>query len=224
MLVYYTFQNNEAWSRTLRDQAGERAEPRDGAIVGCTWATGRWPGKEGLEFKRVSDRVRFGVAGTLDSLTLMTWVRIDTLQNRNNALMMGDGWPPGGLHWQIGDNGMLVLGVQGKRRQSAAHYDGPDIVTPERLGLWLHLAVTYDHLGKQVTHYVDGEPVAKMPVLFDIPLVVGDAEIGNWNVATHRNDTPIRNLHGCMDEFMLWSRALTDQEVQQVYSESQPAR
>ena len=52
-----------------------------------------------------------------------------------------------------------------------------------------------------------------MPVLFDIPLRVGDAEIGNWNIATHRNNNPVRNLNGCMDEFLLFSRALGGPEV-----------
>src|SRR5262249_22697037 len=66
LLVYYPFQPEKAWSRTLVDEAGGRKQPRDGAIVGCTWAAGRWPGKQALEFKRVSDRVRLHVPGEYD--------------------------------------------------------------------------------------------------------------------------------------------------------------
>src|SRR5262249_6822116 len=51
VLVYPPFQSDQSWSRTLRDEAGGRHRPHDGAIVGCAWATGRWPGKQGLEFK-----------------------------------------------------------------------------------------------------------------------------------------------------------------------------
>src|SRR5205085_3476213 len=61
LLLYYTFQPEETWSRTLPDQAAGRPRPHDGAIVGCSWGTGRWPGKQALEFHQVSDRVRFHV-------------------------------------------------------------------------------------------------------------------------------------------------------------------
>src|SRR5262249_7346381 len=70
LVVYYTFQPEQSWSRTLPDQARGRKEPHDGTVVGCAWATGRWPGKQGLEFKQVSDRVRFHVPGEFDSVTL----------------------------------------------------------------------------------------------------------------------------------------------------------
>src|SRR5262249_2316754 len=98
--VYYTFEARPAWSRTLLDQA--TGQQHNGAGVGCWGVGGRWAGRQGLEFKRVSDRVRLHVPGTFDSLTLMAWVRVDGLPNRNNSLLMADGWPEGGLHWQIG--------------------------------------------------------------------------------------------------------------------------
>jgi CheY-like chemotaxis protein len=60
--VYYQFKAEQSWDRTLRDQAGQ--PPHDGAIVGCSWATGRWPGKQALEFKQVSDRVRRAPEGS----------------------------------------------------------------------------------------------------------------------------------------------------------------
>jgi hypothetical protein len=222
LLVYYPFQAEQNWSRTLRDEAGERRQPRDGAIVGCSWVAGRWPGKQALEFKRVSDRVRFHVPGALDSLTLMAWVRVDGLPNINNSLMMADSWEPGGVHWQIGNNGTLILGVQSRPKGHGAHYHAPEILTPKRFGQWLHLAVVYDRDGEHVTHYVDGRPVAQVPLLFDVPLRIGEAELGNWNIATHRNRSPIRYLNGCMDEFLLFSRALDDREVEQLYNQGRP--
>jgi hypothetical protein len=62
--------------------------------------TGRWPGRHGLELKRVSDRVRLHVPGTFSSVTLLAWARVEALPNVNNALFMTDGWDAGGLHWQ----------------------------------------------------------------------------------------------------------------------------
>src|SRR2546423_365918 len=83
-----------------------------GPSSGCAWVTGRWPGKKGLEFKRVSDRVRLHVPGAFDSLTLAVWARVDALPNRNNSLLMADAWNEGGAHWQIGETGTIILGIR----------------------------------------------------------------------------------------------------------------
>jgi hypothetical protein len=222
LVVYYTFQTEHPWSRTLLDQAKGPKESHDGAIVGCSWVTGRWDGKRGLEFKRVSHRVRFHVPGSFDSLTLMAWVRVDSLPNLNNSLMMADGWKEGGCHWQIGEDGTLILGVQSRPRGHGAHYHARGAFTPKQFGHWVHLAVVYDQEGGQVSHYVDGRPVAQVPIQFDIPLCIGDAELGNWNIATHRNPSPVRYLNGCMDEFLLFSRALSEQEVEKLYTQGRP--
>jgi hypothetical protein len=220
--VYYTFQQPEAWNRTLPDVAPGRHPAQDGAVVGCTWTTGRWPGKEALEFKRVSNRVRLNIPGEFDSITLLAWVRIDSLPNLNNSLMMSDGWNPGAPHWQIGDDGKLILGVQSDPKGKGAHYHAEGAITPQLFGQWLHLAVVYDSDAGKVTHYLDGQAVAEVPIEFDIPLHIGDAELGNWNIATHRNNSPIRYLNGCMDEFMMFSRALSADDVDQLYAKGRP--
>lgn len=222
LVVYYPFQAEQPWSRTLADQAEGRRQPHDGVIVGCSWVTGRWPGKQGLEFKRVSDRVRFHVPGTFDSITLAAWVRVDALPNLNNSLMLSDGWEVGGLHWQIGETGTIILGIKAPAKTPNAHYHAPTILTPARLGQWLHLAVVYDRTGGQVTHYLDGRPVAQGPVRFDVPLRIGNAEIGNWNLASRRASQPIRYFSGCMDEFMLFSRAFSAPEIARLYDQGRP--
>jgi hypothetical protein len=221
VLVYYTFEPAQPWSRTLLDQANGRKEPRDAAIVGCSWGEGRWPGKKGLEFKRVSDRVRLHVPGKHRSLTLAAWVRVDGLPNKNNSLFMSDGWEPGEIHWQIGETDTLILGVQTNPISKGAHYHAPQAIVPERFGEWLHLAVVYDGEGNEpyVAHYLNGVLVSWDNVKFDNELSIGDAQLGNWDVATYRNNTPIRFLSGCMDEFVLFGRALEEKDVRRLYEE-----
>ena len=221
LLVYFTFEGNQPWSRTLTDRALDGKHARHGAIVGCSWGPGRWPGKSGLEFKRVSDRVRVNVPGEFDSMTLMTWVRVDSLPNGNNSLFMADGWESGEPHWQIGNDGKLILGVQSNPRKGS-HYHAAEVLTPARFGQWVHLATVYDGEQGEVSHYVDGISVAQQPVQLEVKLCVGEAELGNWNVATHRNSTPIRNLNGSMDEFLLFSRALDAAEIERLYQSGRP--
>jgi ferric-dicitrate binding protein FerR (iron transport regulator) len=224
LVAYYTFQGG-AGPRTLRDEAGD---PHDGAIVGCAWGAGRWRGRQGLEFKRVCDRVRIKVPGEFDALTLAAWVRPDALPNQNNALMMADGWDPGGVHWQIGTDGTVIFSVKSPPDQEVgpsqrgAQYRAYEVFTPERFGRWVHLAVVYDPAAEKVTHYVDGRAAAELPIEMDVPLRIGDAEIGNWNVGTFRNKSPVRNFNGGMDEFMLFSRALSGAEVEKLYAQGRP--
>src|SRR5262249_45829942 len=156
----------------------------------------------------------------------LAWVRVDALPNRNNSLFMTDGWEVGGFHWQIGDDGTLILGVQRPGKKKGGHYHAPAAMTPARFGHWAHLGVVYDSEEGLVKPYIAGQPVTEEPLLFDVPLRIGSAELGNWNVATHRGSsvrsTPVRYFSGCMDEFMLFSRALGEREVERLYRQGRP--
>ena len=228
LVVYYPFGPGVGGNAAVRNEAAGANGVGDGAVVGCSWGTGRWPGKPALEFRRVSDRVRFSVPGQFDSVTLAAWVRPDALPNENNSLMMSDGWEAGELHWQIGTDGKLVLGVRGPRTKDdpllphADHLEARDAIPPGGFGRWVHLAVVYDRPARQVTHYVDGRPVSQESIGFDIPLRVGDAELGNWNIAGYRNSTPVRYFTGGIDEFMLFSRPLSEVEVGRLVARGRP--
>jgi hypothetical protein len=220
--VYYPFLAEDAAGRTLHDQARDRRNPQDGVIVGCTWGAGRWPGKPGLEFGQVSDRVRINVAGEFNSLTLAAWVRVDALPNRFNSLMMTDGSDLAAPHWHISNAGRIELGVQGWDQKGWTHYLTPAVLTPVRLGEWTFLAVVYDRAAGEVVHYVNGEAVKREAIRTDVPLHIGDAEIGNWNIGTQPHPNPIRFFRGCMDEFMVLSRPLDQDEIGRLYAHGRP--
>jgi hypothetical protein len=103
-----------------------------------------------------------------------------------------------------------------------AHYHAPGVITPERFGRWIHLAVVYDGPAGRVSHYVDGRLASTDTTWFDAPLKIGTAELGNWNVAGYRNKTPIRNFNGCIDEFLLFSRPLSGEEVARLHAAGRP--
>jgi hypothetical protein len=230
LVAYFPFEIDPTWDRRLRDEANGRQAPNDGAIVGCSWGTGRWARKRALEFKRVSDRVRLHVPGEFRSLTLAAWVRPDALPNVNHSLLMADGWEEGEPHWQIGADGTLILGVRGppdynpEPNVRGPQYRAHGAITPERFGRWTHLAVVYDGDRKEVVHYMDGQPVARSEFLLDQVLRIGDAEIGNWTAGSFRSKSLIRNFNGAVDEFMLFSRALSDAEIEKAYAQGRPPR
>ena len=67
-------------------------------------------------------------------------------------------------------------------------------------------------------------PVSEKPLKIDPPFRLGTAELGNWNARGFPANDPslIRNFSGAMDEFCLFRRALTDDEICELYSAGKP--
>jgi hypothetical protein len=223
VILYYSFEGQDRWERTLHNRGPGQRSALDGAIVGCQWIDGRWPGKGALEFKRPSDRVRLNLPGEFDALTWMTWVRVDALDQRYNALLLTDGFETGAPHWQINGFGKLQLGVcHDSEARSYSNYYSEAVFRPDQLGQWKQLATVYDAGAGFVTHYVNGHPVGRKPLKAKMTLSIGNAEIGNWGVPWSGDRNPVRNLNGRMDEFLLFDRALTAEEIQKLYQAGEP--
>jgi hypothetical protein len=218
-VLYFDFDHHSPWERTLRGIGTSRVASPDGAIVGCPWTEGRWPGKGALEFRRVSDRVRIDVPGQFDSLTLAAWVRIEGFDRWLSSLMLTDDWEPGEVHWQLSDKGEMILGV---RQGTGVNYFSPAVLGPGDLGRWVLLVTVYDSGQEAVLHYLDGKPVSRHHIEATIPLRIGAAEIGNWTTRKFSAD-PIRSLNGRMDEFGIFGRALSGDEVRAMYELGKPS-
>jgi hypothetical protein len=217
----FDFEGSTAWARTLPNVSEDHARAADGSIVGCRWSEGRWPGKRALEFRAVTDRVRVGAPGEFQALTFAAWVRVDSLDLAFNSLLMCDGWEPGDVHWQITKGGQLVLGVHGPAKQY--DYRTAPMFPPERLGKWTHLAVVFDRTRQRVAHYLDGRQVSDEALRpeTDLPVRLERAELGNWNSNARGDSRPIRNLHGRMDEVLVFNRGLSAAEITLIFRTGQ---
>ena len=194
-----------------------------GTIVGCEWASGRWPEKRALGFKRPGDRVRIDVPGEFDALTVSAWVRVDALPSRRQALLLTDGYEVGRLHWQIGTGGELRIGSRippQKRRNTG--YSSPPVFTPRQIGVWNFVCSTYDRTTRTVTHWFNGRRVFTRRLEVDQPIRIGMAEIGNWGVPYQPGRHAIRNFIGRMDELTIWNVALDEHEIAGLYNASRP--
>lgn len=199
--------------RSLRNRAAHGASIADGSIVGATWTIGRWPDKQALEFRNVSDRVRLSIPGEIQALTLSVWVRVNGLDRAFNSLFMSEGWSDRKIHWQITREGKVRMGIAGRPGVGHTDNDSPVLFTPERFGRWMHLAAIVDPQKKEVRHYADGSLIGRVPLKDTSPLKIGMAELGNWNDGRGTGGVAIRHLSGAMDEFALWDRVLTDAEI-----------
>ena len=193
--------------------------------MGCQWVEGRWPGKGALEFKRSGDRVRFTLRiprePAVSSMTLMAWVRVDSLEQRFNALMLPDGFKIGSPLWHITKKGALELGLRLTRKESTVYTSAP-ILRPWTLGRWVHLATVYDGMGKTVTHYLNGRQVSSHPLTSIIKLRGGPAQLGNWGRPRKTDKYPVRKFNGLMDEFAIFSEALDESEIKKIYRVGRP--
>jgi hypothetical protein len=224
LVVRLDFENLHGADWTLRNTAEKNRTVPEATIVGCQAATGRWREKPALDFQSVNDRVRLTVPGEFESMTLSAWVRVSGLDRQFNSLFMCDGFEAGTIHWLIRNDGVLGLTVFGSGAGDFQILPSPRVVTLDKFGMWLHLAVVLDGQARQAVHYVNGVPVSHLATKLGPPFRVGSAELGNWNARSGPNPAPdlIRNLSGCLDEFALFHRALSAAEIRELYLKGKP--
>lgn len=222
LIAYYSFDRDQEQPRRLENRSERRDAGLTGSIVGCNWSQGRWPQKSALAFRRPGDRVRIDVPGTYRSLTLMAWVRLDNLDKPFNSLLLSDGLRrQGTLHWQVTGRGQIEL-IAWRGRGENPESRTRIVLQPDDVGRWIHLASVYDSSARQVTHYLDGERVGVTDLAHMVPLSIGGAEIGNWNLSTFSDGIPNRILNGCIDELAVFGAALDAAEVREIYDGGRP--
>ena len=222
LLVRFAFERETDWQ--LPNTSSHAPALADGAIVVCQWIEGRWSDKRALEFRNVNDRVRLSLPGEFDALTVATWVRVQGLDRKLNSLFMSDGFEPGTIHWLIRNDGVLGLTVIGHETNQYQICASKPVLTLDQFGMWIHLAVVLDGNAKRVVHYVNGVPVGEKALKIKPPFRISAAELGNWNAKGFPKNDPfmIRNFGGALDEFCLFSRALSAEEIRALCSSGKP--
>ncbi len=230
LLAYYPMEPDSPGQRLVRNRAEPGDTLHDGGAVGAVWSIGRWPQKSALKFKGPGDRVRLQIEGTYNAVTFVCWAKIDGLDRRYNALFLTDGYEVGEPHWQVYEDGRLMFSLtypeQGnaEKRHNQIYYS-PVVFDRANTGRWHHLAVTYENQSGTVVQYVDGVEVSRavdeqhQP---GRPVVLGASELGNWGLPTANHRFPIRNLNGCLDEFAIYSAALSGDEIRAMYEAGRP--
>lgn len=166
--------------------------------------------------------MRLHIPGKYESLTYAAWVRLDGLDRAFSSLMLTNGFDGGEPHWQLRGDGRLLLGIRERSGKSVA-CDSVPFLNISHLGRWMHLATVYDRDAGQVTHFVNGEVLARLPIQEStVPLTLGDTEIGNWGTPPTYSPQKIRNLNGRIDELVLFGAALSDNEVRELYESGKP--
>lgn len=228
LVAYYAHSPEPRWSRTLRNLKPNAGDDTHGAIVGCDWVSGRWPGHRALKFRNASHRVSINLPGEFDSLTLSTWLSVNQLHPSNNvALMHPEIEQPRVVHWTLD----RLIGVDAAvlhfsetdnpvSLENRVHYNSvAHALDTSDLDRWVHLALVYDAERMEVSHYRDGQLLGSKPIDQARKLGIGVANLGNWPYKDWAKGTEFetRNLNGRMDEFMILGRPLAATEIAGIY-------
>jgi len=225
VIAYFSMEaGGDGERRLVDDSPGEN----DGTVVRALRAPDRW-GRPfgGLDFSPTGSRVRLTIPGRHRSLTMMCWVKIDSLDRWFNSLFLTDGHELNEPHWQIMNDGRLFFSVKRRDAKNDKHIAfSPPIWSTTQSGQWMHIATVYDGDAATTTHYVDGEIVSVDRIPEDMRIEaaeIGAASIGNWS-EPKRNDPEfaVRNLNGTIDEFFIFSAALAESEVRSIYEVGRP--
>ncbi|MCR9294973.1 MAG: FecR domain-containing protein [bacterium] len=229
LLAFYRMKPEQERSRVAKNLAAASSwAASDGAIVAAVPATDRW-GRNGaaLDFSRLGSRLRMTVPGEHRGISMLCWVKINSLDRWYNSLFLTDGHEDHEPHWQIMDDGRIFFSVKqpkdsAKASQQQHVYYSPSIWSSDLSGRWIMLAITYDVDQQRVTHFLDGQPISR-EAISDRALVenirMGAASLGNWSEPMYRTDAEfvVRNLNGSIDEFAIFSGALSPQEIERLY-------
>lgn len=211
-LLYFSFENQNSWDREIINLAPHQNS--NGAIVGCRWSEGRWPGKKAIEFNGTADRIRVNIPGEFKQLSFAAWVKIIRLKNGLNSLLLTDSWSTGKPHWQLSRDKEMVMGVHDHR-----NYVSDKNVLSE--GSWLFLTSIYDLDSQTLRHYVNAELKSQIPLRKADVVSIGAASIGNW-MNVDGKLVSSRHFNGIIDEFMVLKRVLHEHEIQEMYQIGKP--
>ncbi|MEM7600653.1 MAG: LamG-like jellyroll fold domain-containing protein [Verrucomicrobiota bacterium] len=228
LLAYYAIAKDPSGNFSLQDLTNRQTV---GAIVLADQTPDRWNrSRSALDFSPMGSRVRVTVPGEHRSLTLMCWVKIDSLDRLYNSLFLTDGHELHEPHWQIMNDGRLFFSVRastgGKGKDKHIAYS-PRIWSPAQSGQWMHLTTVYDGEAFTISHYLNGKAISidQIPEpLHPDKAIIGAASIGNWSEPRYRKDAEfaVRNLNGSIDEFGIWTRPLGSEEVRSIWINSHP--
>ncbi len=218
LLVYFDFENREPGSSILPNRAATADTGSFGTVVGCEALSGRWPGKSAIGFTKTSDRVRFRTSGSMPSLTLMAWVRVDSILLEHSSLLTMSPEEVGELHWKLGKSGRIIIGMRASKElkySSWERLESPVVVTRRDLGRWMHIATVIDGDAKMMRHFVNGEQVASGPISRPTPVRLGLANLGNFDAPPGERVKygESRSFNGRIDEFAMINRSLSNDEI-----------
>ena len=195
-LAFYSFEEE---GETVRDSSPNQ---RDGKLAkGANRAAGKQG--RGLQLDGVDGFLEVPNLGLQTALTIALWVNLtDYAKDTYASVLHADGWNWGDIHWNVASD----------TKKLNVHLNGIGEVrsrfefTADKLGQWVHVAVTYDAKARSLKLYVNGVEEASSGIQAPRAVNLSHIKFGCWNGRE-------RLWKGTMDELRLYQRALTSAEI-----------
>lgn len=222
--VYFDFEEGSRFDTVLANQSVVANDIADGTIVGCDWTIGRWRDKRAVELRNDFDRLLVPLSKTLTSFSCMASVRVDSMNSTAISLLTIQDSEKGAVEWQITPiTTGQTFGRLRLRRLSPAtgaidEYSSMPFFRPQQVGTWLRLALVWDGEAGVCRQYVSG----KLASTHRFRMIAGEQqdlvhadylEIGNGGGEDRDAASSSRYLSGRIDEFVMFDRAITAEEI-----------
>lgn len=218
LVCHYKFDGN------LIDSSANNYPAGDGTLQGDThYVEGKFG--QALDFDGAGDFVRImtepGSGDTWiprtkvsNSISITMWVRMDSYPRADADLLASRSWNPGDnnleFHQQAFDYKTPFFVVQQGRFLTEFPHKR---ISSDKLGKWIHLAVTYDVISGESYMYIDGVPGEVAPITSGAWVTIGNYTVGG------NESLDSRYFDGQIDDLRIYDHALSSEEVQQVYTE-----
>lgn len=219
LTIYYDFRKKDPWGKILHNLMAPSKSLSYGAIIGANWTDGRLGPETALEFKGNHNFIRLEDNHLYDSMSVLTWARIDSLDVSLTSLLHSDNWSDKAVHWHISNTGILTFGIKSKYGEDTIIRSPEHTINSQHFGKWLMIVSTYDGPNGIARQYLNGELVDEKTGMKTAPGKIGKAQIGGWLAGNKQTG---RALNGLMDRFAVWSKALSHDEIRQLFLQGNP--
>ncbi|MEI6604199.1 MAG: LamG-like jellyroll fold domain-containing protein [Verrucomicrobiota bacterium] len=195
-LASYSFEEDGA---TARDASSNKQDAK--LASGASHAVGK-QGK-GLQLDGDKGFLELPNLGLQTAVTIALWVNLtDYAKDVYASVLHCDNWTWGDIHWNVAkDNHKINVHLNGIGEVHSKYE-----FTPDRLGQWVHLTLTYDAKARNLKLYVNGLEDANSQTQAARAVDLTHVKLGCWN----GHD---RMWKGAMDEVRIFSRVLAPGEI-----------
>lgn len=178
---------------------------RNATLRRAVWAPGRL--NNCVAFNGTRSYVSIPDMGTFRGITIAAWVNLAVLRDWQ-AILHCDGWSTNDVHLSFQGRGQLFFSVNGN---VPVDVGSRPVFRESNLNTWKHIAVVYDAAAKNVKFYANGALLSQTNYATAVPAgLIGGIRLGC-------RDGGERWFSGKMDDFRLYGRALSGEEIGALY-------
>ncbi|MGN6555070.1 MAG: LamG-like jellyroll fold domain-containing protein, partial [Verrucomicrobiota bacterium] len=195
-LAFYSF---EETGETAKDSSSNRQDAT--LAAGAQHVSGKQG--SGLQLDGEKGYLQVPDLGLHPALTVAAWLNLaDYAKDTYASVLHCDSWTWGDLHWNVAsDNKKMNVFLNGIG-ELHSRYE----FTPDKLGQWVHVALTYDAGARSLKLYINGVEEAASGIQAPRAVNLSHVKIGSW-------EGHARMWKGAMDEIRFYNRALTSAEI-----------